>query len=216
VGCFTLVNRAIRITRKINQPVYVVISTDDESIIRRYGKKVDLCIRRKTELSTSDSKISDVIIDTINHLKYNSDDDILLLLEPSSPNRNILDLNQAIDAMLSNNYEAVTTVSVLDKKFHPYKLLKQSRNGQLIPYSKNSPIISNRQQINETVFYRNGLAYLYKFKVARKLNKSLPDKTHFIVTDRSVSNIDNQFDLSLARFLNFKYYTLRNFFKIFK
>jgi len=207
VGCFTLVNRAIRVARKTTPPSYIVLSSDDKRIIRKYGKKVDLCIERKVELSTSDSLISDVILDALQKIDGLLDSDILILLEPSSPNRIPNDVNQSIIQMINNDYGSLVTVSKVDAKYHPYKVLK-SDNGLFIkPFLTNVPIINNRQQIKEPAFFRNGVAYLYRIGVARKLHKSIPKNTGFVIINRPVSNIDHELDLWLARYLNF-----RNFF----
>jgi CMP-N-acetylneuraminic acid synthetase len=212
VGSFTLVNRAIRVARKINRPVFLVLSTDDKKVIKRYRKKVDKCIERRPELSTSDSLISDVILDTLQNLDGFSDHDILLLLEPSSPNRTSKDVDHAIQVMIDNNYDLLTTVSEVDAKYHPYKLLKATRDLPLSPFMLGSPVIFNRQQIKDKAFFRNGLVYLYRISTAQKLNKSLPGGAHFIITERSVSNIDNKSDLLLARY----FYMKDLFLKIFK
>jgi CMP-N-acetylneuraminic acid synthetase len=199
-----LVNRAIRVARKIQPPAYLVLSTDDKKIIRRYRKKVDLCIERKNNLSTSESLISDVILDVLQNIEGISDSDIFLLLEPSSPNRTSKDINEAIKILIENNYESLATVSTVDAKYHPYKILKSTDGLYLDPFMTNVPIIHNRQQIKDLAFFRNGIAYLYKISVARKLNKSIPDKTGFMIIDRPVSNIDHELDLWLARYFNFK------------
>jgi N-acylneuraminate cytidylyltransferase len=204
VGCFTLVNRAIRVAKKIDGPVCVVLSTDDKTIIRKYGRKVDVCIERKPELSTSDSLISDVISDTLQKLNGFTDNDILLLLEPSSPNRTSEDVNHAIQVMIKNNYDSLITVSEVDAKYHPYKLLKATPNLHLNPFIIDSPMIFNRQQIKDQAFFRNGLVYLYKLSTARRLNKSVPDGTNFIITKRLTSNIDTKLDLLLARYFHIK------------
>ena len=204
VGCLTLVNRAIRVAKKINGPVCVVLSTDDKTIIRKYGRKVDVCIERKPELSTSDSLISDAISDTLQKLNGFTDNDILLLLEPSSPNRTSEDVNHAIQVMIKNDYDSLITVSEVDPKYHPFKLLKVTPNLHLSPFIVDSPTIFNRQQIKDQAFFRNGLVYLYKLSTARKLNKSIPDGTHFIITKRLTSNIDNELDLLLARYFHIK------------
>ena len=204
VGCFTLVNRAIRVARKITPPAYLVLSTDDKEIIRKYRKKVDLCIERKIELSTSDSLISDVILDSLQKIEGFLDSDILILLEPSSPNRTPYDVNKAISIMIKDDYDSLATVSIVDEKYHPYKILKSTNGLYIDPFMTNVPIINNRQQITDPAFFRNGIAYLYKLSVARKLHKSIPDRTGFMIIDRPVSNIDHELDLWLARYLNFK------------
>ncbi len=215
VGFFTLVARAIRVAKKISMPVYIILSTDDKEVIRRYGKKVDLCIDREAQLSTSDSKISDVIIDAIQKTKNFSDEDIVLLLEPSSPNREVTDLNEAVEIMIKNNFKSLITVSQLDSKYHPYKLLKHSEDFHLIPFIENSPSIHNRQEITQRLYVRNGVAYLYRLGTARTLEKSLPDESHFVLTKHSVSNIDDKLDLIIARYFNVKN-ILINFFQKFK
>ena len=209
VGGFTLVNRAIRVARSIKEPVHIILSSDDELILTKYKKKVDTCIKRKTELSTDDSLITDVIKDALQYLTGFHDEDIVMLLEPSSPNRTTSDLNDSIRVMVDRDYSSITTVSLVDTKYHPYKLLKSTSNSHLTPFLTDSPIISNRQEIKEQVFYRNGLLYLYRLGIAKKLDKSLPNETNFIVTNRKVSNIDNIFDLWLAR-----YFDIRRFIKI--
>lgn len=204
VGCCTLVNRAIRVAKKIDRPIYLVLSTDDERIIKRYRKKVDMCIERKPILSASDSLITDVISDTLHKLSGFSDSDILLLLEPSSPNRTNEDINYAIQVMIDNSYDSLATVSEVDAKYHPYKLLKTTQDLLLNPFMVGSPEIFNRQQIEDKAYFRNGLVYLYRISTARTLNKSLPDGTHFIVTKREISNIDNKLDLLLARYFHIR------------
>ena len=207
VGGFTLVNRAIRAARSIKVPVHIILSSDDELILSKYEKKVDTCIKRKKELSADDSLITDVIKDALQNITGFHDDDIVMLLEPSSPNRITSDLNNSIRVMVDCNYNSVATVSLVDAKYHPFKLLKSTHDSRLTSFLTDSPIISNRQEIKEQVFYRNGLLYLYRMGIAKKLNNSLPNGTHYIVTNRKVSNIDDTFDLWLARYFN-----LRNLF----
>ena len=188
-------------------PVHIILSSDDELILSKYEKKVDTCIKRKKELSADDSLITDVIKDALQNITGFHDDDIVMLLEPSSPNRITSDLNNSIRVMVDCNYNSVATVSLVDAKYHPFKLLKSTHDSNLTPFLTDSPIISNRQEIKEQVFYRNGLLYLYRMGIAKKLNNSLPNGTHYIVTNRKLSNIDDTFDLWLARYFN-----LRNLF----
>ena len=126
VGGFTLVNRAIRAARSIKVPVHIILSSDDELILSKYEKKVDTCIKRKKELSADDSLITDVIKDALQNITGFHDDDIVMLLEPSSPNRITSDLNNSIRVMVDCNYNSVATVSLVDAKYHPFKLLKST------------------------------------------------------------------------------------------
>jgi CMP-N,N'-diacetyllegionaminic acid synthase len=204
VGFSTLVLRAIKVAKKLEYPTIVVLSTNDNEIIKRYSKKVDLYIERSPALSSSTASISDVILDTIKRLPNLNDDDLLVLLEPSSPNRNSEEINLAIRQVLENNYESLFTVSKLDPKFHPYKLLKLSAFNQLSLYLSNAPLIKNRQEINETIYYKNGIVYILRIKTVLLNNGQIPISSQFQVTERHVSNIDNLLDLWLARVWNLK------------
>ena len=204
VGLYTITHKAIKVARKIDRPVYIVLSTDDTRIIRRYSRKVDLVIHRDPQLSTSESPITLVILDALKRIEHLSGDDLLLLLEPSSPNRNISDVNKIIEKMINEDCGAIATISLIDSKFHPYKLLKTNDNHNLVPWDSDSPSIVNRQQIKSNVYYRNGIAYMYRIRIAQKLTSTLPINTKFIVTDRWVANIDNEIDLWMARYLNLK------------
>jgi CMP-N-acetylneuraminic acid synthetase len=74
------------------------------------------------------------------------------------------------------------------------------------------PLIRNRQEINNPVYYRNGIAYILRIKTALENNGEVPQYSNFQVTDRQVSNIDTELDLWSARIINFK----ENIYKLFK
>lgn len=209
VGFFTLVNRAIKVAKKIEAPNFIVLSTDDEKIIRKYANKVDLCISRKPELSNSSASVVDVIKDALNKVQNLSEGDLVMLLEPSSPNRVSNDLNSAIQAMTLGGYSSLITVSIVDLKYHPYKVFKSNDSSTLSSYVFNSPKISNRQEIRDNAYYRNGILYLYKAKVAMRMEESVPTNSNFIITLRSVSNVDNLLDLWMARWFWLKYHILK-------
>ena len=206
VGFFTLVNRAIKVAKKIETPTLIILSSNDERIIRRYSNKVDLCIIRKPELSTSSASIVDVIKDALSQVQDLSENDLVMLLEPSSPNRNSDDLNSAIQDMINIGYSSLISVSLVDLKYHPYKVLKSNNDTTLSPYVLKSPKVTNRQEIKEDAYYRNGIFYLYTAKVAMGMVESVPINSNFIVTARNVSNVDNSLDLWKARYFLLKYY----------
>jgi CMP-N-acetylneuraminic acid synthetase len=120
LGFSTLVHRAIKVAKRLRNPKIIVLSTDDKTIIKRYTKKVDFCIERSPELSSSSAHISDVILDTLNRIPQLKGDDLLILLEPSSPNRNLTEISDAIETVIKYNYKSLITVSKLEPKYHPF------------------------------------------------------------------------------------------------
>lgn len=204
VGFNTLVNRSIKVAKKMDWPVHIVLSTNDESILKRYSKKVDTCINRKTELSNHDSSILDVIQDALKVIPDITENDLFMILEPSSPNRNSQDLNFLIHKFITNNYSSLVTVSPLDLKYHPHKSLKIVDGVFLTKFFTNSPSILNRQEITEDCFYRDGVAYLYNMATVHSLTRTVPDFSNFVITNHPVSNIDTQLDLWIARYFVIK------------
>lgn len=209
VGFNTLVNRAIKVARNVNWPVHIILSSDDETVLRRYSKKVDTFIKRRSELSGSSSLITDVILDALASLTDIYDSDYFLLLEPSSPNRNSKDINDAIQTMIDRNYSSLVTISPVDAKYHPYKILQAKQNSTLAPFIDDSPIIFNRQEISSIAYYKNGVAYLYKIGVLKNFKQGVSGLPNYLVTDHRVSNIDTDVDLWVARYLLLKEFTLR-------
>ncbi len=204
VGLSTLVNRAIKIARQIYLPVHIILSSDDEVILKRYSKKVHTSIKRSPELSNDNALISQVVLDSLKNFPHFSDRDIFVLLEPSSPNRKSSDVNDALRLMIQHDYESLITASVVDAKYHPHKVLKLNHESlRLESFIPNSPKIANRQEIKEVALFRNGIAYLYRLSVVRALTDVMPDPSNFILTHRPVVNIDNECDLWLSRYIYF-------------
>lgn len=201
VGCNTLVNRAIKVAKNIDWPVHIILSSDDETVYRRYSKKVDTFIRRRSELSRSNSLIADVILDALASFSDINDSDFFLLLEPSSPNRSTRDINIAIQTMIDKDCSSLVTISPVDEKYHPYKVLQAKKNSILTTFMDNSPKILNRQEISLSAYYKNGVAYLYKIGVVKNLNSTEFGLQNYLVTDHRVSNIDTDIDLWIARYL---------------
>lgn len=200
VGFSTLVNRSIKVARKIDWPVHIVLSSNDSTILKRYSKKVDTCIIRKAELSNNTASILDVIQDALKVIPKISNNDLFMLLEPTSPNRNSKDLNFLIQKFIENNYSSLVTVSPIDLKFHPYKSLKIDNDKVLKKFIEDSPLVLNRQEIKQDCFYRNGVAYLYDIPTVRSLTQTLPDLSNYVITSHPVSNIDNKLDLWISRY----------------
>jgi hypothetical protein len=65
-------------------------------------------------------------------------------------------------------------------------------------------VIANSNAIKAGIYIVLNFFCDSAFNEFTKLDKSLPNGTHFIVTNRKVSNIDDTFDLWLARYFNIR------------
>jgi CMP-N,N'-diacetyllegionaminic acid synthase len=134
--------------------------------------------------------------------KYNREKyDVVVYLQPTSPLRRKNDITKAVKHLINNNLDSVWSVSQVDKKFHPLKILKKEKNNSFKFYMNKGKNIIARQQL-EDVFLRNGVFYILNARSFKK-NKSLIGKNNFLyLIKHQTFNIDN-----LEDFNNFeKYY----------
>ena len=143
----------------------IIISTDDNQIAeisREYGGEVFM---RSESLSTDTASTHDVLIDISNTLdKQNYKVDNLITLQPTSPLRDENHIKEAINLFCKNKIaDSLVSCIQVPHIFHPYSVMKLSKEGFLNNFIKDAPSISRRQD-KQVVFARNGAAiYITRF-----------------------------------------------------
>ena len=113
-----------------------LISTDSEKILNE-AKKFDLkTFKRPVSTSKDYSSDHDVIIEVlkgkkIKEQKYN----FIVYLQPIFPIRKISQLTDALNEVIKKILDCSWSISKIDKKFHPKKVLKLSNKNLLTIYS---------------------------------------------------------------------------------
>lgn len=199
----SITRRAIKIALKAKCKI-VVLTTDDEKLIKE-NKDIAEIVLRKQSLS-SDTACSfevwrDAVLKIINKYKLNKNYFSTLLLEPTSPNRKLIDLENIKQLHLKNNCN-VLTLSELNKSYSPEKIMKIDK-GITSFYLKNGINFLRRQKI-KNYYYRNGICYACKADIIVKKN---PKKNFYLncqsmIINREVVNIDNKSDL---KFIYYKH-----------
>mgnify|MGYP001243457132 CR=1 FL=1 len=185
-----------------------LITTDSNIYIKEAQKfGLDNFLLRSKKLSNDNASIIDVISNAINYvekenkIKY----DYLLLCEPTSPFRIKSDIINCIKIAIKNKAYSVFTVSKLDSKFHPIKILKK-HNGKIRYFSKEGRSIINKQDIITDYFYRNGLCYVIDIKLFKKQKKIISNNSFSYFINREIADIDTRSDLLWSRYLYEKNY----------
>lgn len=195
----TLIEYTSNFIDKINIADLKVLSTDGEKIIKEGQKHNFFTIRRPKKLSSD--KISDyqVIEHTLN-FKFikNKNFNYLIYLQPTSPLRKVIHLRQALNEVIKKKYNSAWSVSKIDKKNNPMKVLKIS-NNKLKLYLKEGKKIVARQQL-EDVYIRNGVFYIFDIKALLRNKSIYLNKVYPSITNYKIINIDDKKDL-----LEFKY-----------
>jgi CMP-N-acetylneuraminic acid synthetase len=185
----------------------VIVSTDDEKIMhvaQEFGAETPFI--RPSNLASDTAKSIDVAkhalleMEKIDNVEY----DALMLLQPTAPFRTANDINDAI-AILNNNKNADSVISVVDVLAHHPARMKYLKDGVLIdPPFCEAYENQNRQEL-EPMYLRNGAIYLTKrdalLSNSYKGNKCMA----LIMPHQRSANIDTIDDFELAEWMYNKY-----------
>ncbi len=125
--------------------------------------------------------------------------DVVVMLQPTSPFRRPEHVTAAVNKLIDGGYDAVWTVSETDSKAHPLKQLVIEKDN-LDYYDSAAADIIARQQL-KPVYHRNGVAYVMNRKLIAEKKQIKGEKTSYIVIDDLLVNIDTEFDLKFAEFI---------------
>ena len=165
-----------------------IISSDSDKIIKICKKKglVSLFNRPK---NISGDKIGDhkvlkhalFQVEKLTKIKF----DIILMLQLTSPLRQSKHLIKAIKKIVDKKFDAIWSVSKVDKKFHPLKQLNIKKNKLSFSSQAGSKII-RRQQLKNT-YIRNGAVYAYTRKVILGDNLLPKNSSYLIIKEKQIS-----------------------------
>lgn len=146
----------------------VVVSTDGPEIATvaiACGASVPFL--RPAELAGDDSSSIDVVIHALDALAQTGDVfDIVVLLEPTSPLREAVDIDNALARMQESLAGAIVSVCRAESS-HPAFVVRQTNQGRLRPFLAGLPTGLRRQEI-EPMFYLDGSIYASNVETLRQ------------------------------------------------
>lgn len=171
----------------------IIVSTDSEEIAdvaRKYGATVPFL--RPEHLALDTSKTIDSVLYTINEIE--EEYDALVLLQPTSPLRDDVDVTMAIEAFEETEQDLVSVSEVNDSPV----LIRTIENGELKPMLEGSSTI-RRQDMPEYLRV-NGAIYINSIDKLDE-NTSFNDNKGFyrMKPDHSV-DVDTYADLALVNY----------------
>lgn len=140
----------------------VMVTTDSEEIAliaREYGASVPFL--RPTTLSSDTATTLDVVKHTLAYYKHRmrKSFDYVVLLEPTSPLRDRVDINSAIEQLIEHkNATAIVGICKTESQ-NPAFLVKKNKNGTLKSYLNLKRKVLRRQETND-VYYYEGSVYV--------------------------------------------------------
>lgn len=174
----------------------IIVSTEDQEIAnisKHYGAEV---VKRPDSLSRDDSLTIDAVFHVIESPNVQIEKlDVVILLQPTSPLRNLQDIDIAIDIFLKNECNSV--ISVCEYEHSPYWAYKID-DKFLKPLFENSYLKMRRQDLPKS-FMPNGALYISTVGVLQEYKSFNSPKTlpYIMPLIRSV-DIDNELDFIVA------------------
>ena len=112
----------------------VIVSTDDEQIaVVANAAGAEVPFMRPSNLAEDTSSTIDVIIHALDFLESNKREfEIVLLLEPTSPLREVSDVQNALQDMIDKSATAI--VSVCRAETHPTFMFRTTDQRRLQPF----------------------------------------------------------------------------------
>jgi len=180
----------------------IIVSSDNDSILKiakkyaKHGVKVE---KRPKKLANDNSTTVSVLKHVLSDLnKTNIFPDFIITLQPTSPFRKNNLIDKAISKLIESKRDSL--ISISQANHSPFKMFKIEHNRlkKLFPQNKfnNLP----RQKL-PVIFRENGNIYITSPKLIKN-NRIIGTNPEFLILDQWQSvDIDEKFDLDIARIL---------------
>jgi CMP-N-acetylneuraminic acid synthetase len=202
-----LIAYTIRAAQESQRLTHFLVSSEDPEIIavaRQYGAQVPFV--RPAELATDEAPTLPVVqhavrtMESLLGLSFSGPDDILVLLQPTTPLRRGADIDAAVDKLIDTGADSVISVCNVGAN-HPARM-RQIIDDRLVDLPTKEPKEMLRRQDLPPVYIRNGAIYAVRSQVAMQQNSmsGAVSRPYIMPEERSV-NVDGKLDLLLAEIL---------------
>jgi CMP-N,N'-diacetyllegionaminic acid synthase len=177
---------------KFINDIYV---TSDSDKIEEIALQYDInFIKRPSKLANDNSNIVDVIIHALQQIQKKKHFDYLILLQPTSPLRNTLHIDNAIFSIINSNATSLISVIKQDNKF--LKSFYLENISVFLKTLNNSKFQFSNRQLLPNMYMPNGAIYIINIhdflkKKSFFTNKCIP----FIMPKKYSIDIDSYKDI---------------------
>lgn len=189
-----LIAWTIEVAQKSKYIDRLVLSSDDDEIIE-VAKQFDCEVpfKRPTELALDETPGIDPVLHTIENLPGY---DYIVLLQPTSPLKNIEDIDGAIEKCMENHSIAVVSVTESDKS--PYWMYKLDSNDKMSSLMNVSEIPMRRQDAPKA-FNLNGAVYVSARQALIEEKSFIQGETiGYVMPEERSLDIDSELDFLIC------------------
>lgn len=179
-------------SKYLNNGVWV--SSDSESIIRIAKDLLGVkAIKRPKELSDGSKPI-----EAIRHFIKEVPCDIIVLLNACCPLTKVEDIDGAIEMVLTNNCDAVTSL-VEDFSSHPSKVCKLDESLRIVPLGEKFE--TGERQKQDPIYKRNTAIYLAKRELIEQGKLFNSNTLGYVMPKERSWDINDMWDWTVAEFI---------------
>lgn len=174
----------------------LILSSDDDEIINiALQAGCEVPFRRPAVLAEDKTSSMDVITHALDQLEdiY----DYLLLLQPTSPFRNVTHINEIIEKAIETQSNLMVSVSEVKK--HPSFMYSLEKNCLIpvLPFNKH-----RRRQDMSKIYEHNGALYFSKISFLKKTKSyNSPEACAYVMNHISSVDLDTLTDWKFAEYL---------------
>ena len=177
-----------------------IVTTDSLEIAQISTKnKIEVPFLRPANISNDNDPAKSYVLHALEFLQNNENyiPDIVLILQPTSPFRKLIDIERSLEILDNNDADSVVSVTEIDKKFNPEWQFQVMKDGSLEFFNKGidwNSLVSRRQNLMST-YIRNGAIYCFKTKCLSLYKNIYGEKVFSYIMPKSRSiNLDTYDD----------------------
>lgn len=195
-----LIQYSIEHAKAVDEVSEIVVSSDSDIALSIAEQSGCITIKRPIELATDLAKTIDVVRHAISERrKAGVMPTHVLLLQPTTPIREIACLNDSIRILIESGCDSVTSHYLLDL-CHPERL-KNINDGVITPYLGVEERSIPRSEL-DPVYCRDGSIYAFRANLPFEGDSLLGKTQHAVISNRDYAvNIDHPKDWIVAESL---------------
>ncbi|MCW8896093.1 MAG: acylneuraminate cytidylyltransferase family protein [Sulfurimonas sp.] len=170
----------------------VVVTSDNDEILNIATKFGAQIIKRPYELATDKATSFDAVEHTINSF---DDYDYIVLLQPTSPLRNEVHIDEAIKLLETKKADAIVSICEMDHS--PLWSNTLSEDMSMSGFLRDE-VLNKRSQDLDTYYRLNGAIYICK------TDKLLKEKSFYIKNDIYAYNMDRKSSIDIDEEIDFE------------
>lgn len=188
---------SIDVARGIVGDEDICVSTDSSAIrkvVELYGLKIPFL--RPDVLASDTATTRDVLVHALDFYKTRGKRyDIVLLLQPTSPLRTVVQIKEALN-LYTPDIDMVVSVKV---SHSPAVLARENENGFLVPVFNTE---AGRRQDMERFYEYNGAIYIINVEsLYNHTTLNFEKKVKYVMDNESSLDIDNQLDFDFVELI---------------